>query len=195
METLDLKEIESRAYGTRSDNGLLDIVIGAGLLGYGLLAHIGAYLVPSYCMLIAVLLRRFVVIPRVGSVRFSAGRRARERAGLLLVALLVLIPIPAGLALFFADRLPAWTGVVATHPTLVLGLFIALALAAVAWAKSAGRFYVFAIMALLNSAGAQVFGQSHIVPMTATGAPILVVGIILMTRFVMRNPVQRPEAA
>lgn len=195
METIDLKEIESSAYGTRSDSGLLDVVIGTGLLGYGLLAGIGAYVVPTYCLLLAILLRKFVVTPRVGTVRFSADRRARERRGVMLIALLILLPIPLGLAVFFAHRSAAWTGLLSTHLTLLLGLAVALGMAAVAWAKSAGRFYVFAIMAVLNFAGAQFAGQPHTWPVMATGVPILIVGIVLMARFIRRNPLQRAEAA
>ncbi len=195
MDALDLKEIESRAYAVRSESGLLDVVVGAGLLGYGLLATVGAYLVPTYCLLLAVLLRKFVVTPRVGRVRFAADRRARERTGVLLIALLVLLPIPLGLALFFADKPVAWLGAVSNHATLVLGLFVAVSMAAVAWAKSAGRFYVYAIMAVLDFAGAQFFGQPHTWPVMATGAPIFVVGVLLLVRFVRRNPVQKVEAA
>jgi|WetSurMetagenome_2_1015567.scaffolds.fasta_scaffold00322_21 hypothetical protein len=194
MDPLDLKEIESSAYGTRSESGVLDIVIGAGLLGYGLLANVGAYLVPTYCLLLAVLLQKLVVTPRVGRVRFAAGRRARERRGLLLIALLALLPIPLGLALFYAGRPSTWTGVISTHMTLVLGLFVALSMAAVAWAKSAPRFNAFAALALLNFAGAQLFGQPHTWPVLATGVPIFIVGMALLVRFVRRNPVQRAEA-
>ncbi len=195
MDVMDLGEVESRAYGTRSENGVLDIVIGAGLLGYGLLAHIGAYLVPSYCLGLALLLNRLVVVPRVGRVRFAANRRARERMGIVLIALLILLPLPIGLAVFFADRLSGLTGFVSANLTIALGLSIALGMSVVAWAKSAGRFFVFAVMALVNFAGAQLFDQSLPWPMIATGAPIIAVGIILIARFAMKNPVQRAEAA
>ncbi len=195
MDILDLKEVESRAYGTRSENGVLDIVVGAGVAGYGLLAQVGAYLVPTYCLALALLLNRLVVVPRVGRVRFAADRRARERMGILLIALLILLPIPIGLAVFFADRLSSLTGFVATNLTIALGLLIALGMSVVAWAKSAGRFFVFAIMAVINFAGAQLFGQPLQWPMIATGAPVLAVGIILIARFATKNPVQRVEAA
>lgn len=195
MDILDLKEVESRAYGTRSENGVLDIVVGAGVAGYGLLAQVGAYLVPTYCLALALLLNRLVVVPRVGRVRFAANRRARERMGILLIALLILLPIPIGLAVFFADRLSSLTGFVATNLTIALGLLIALGMSVVAWAKSAGRFFVFAIMAVINFAGAQLFGQPLQWPMIATGAPVLAVGIILIARFATKNPVQRVEAA
>lgn len=195
MDVMDLRELESRAYGTRSDNGLLDIVIGAGLLGYGLLAQIGAYLVPTYCLALAVLLNRLVVVPRVGRVRFAASRRARERMGMLLIALLILLPLPIGLVVFFADRLSGLSGFLSDNLTIALGLSIAIGMSVVAWAKSAGRFFVFAIMALVNFAGAQFFGQPLSWPMMATGAPVLMVGIILIARFAAKNPVQRPEAA
>lgn len=195
MDILDLKEVESRAYGTRSENGVLDIVVGAGLAGYGLLAQVGAYLVPTYCLALALLLNRLVVVPRVGRVRFAADRRARERMGILLIALLILLPIPIGLAVFFADRLSSLTGFVATNLTIALGLLIALGMSVVAWAKSVGRFFVFAIMAVINFAGAQFFGQPLPWPMIATGAPVLAVGIILITRFATKNPVQKVEAA
>ncbi|MDM7993533.1 MAG: hypothetical protein QUS11_09480 [Candidatus Fermentibacter sp.] len=195
MDALDLKEIENRAYAIRSESGLLDVVIGAGLLGYGLLASMGAYLVPTFCLLLALLLRKFVVTPRVGSVRFSEDRRTRERRGVMLIALIVLLPVPLGLAVFFTHRTETWTGLLSTHPILLLGLAVALGMTAVAWAKSAGRFYVFAIMAVLNFAGAQLAGQPHTWPVMATGAPILTVGVVLMARFMRRNPVQREEAA
>jgi hypothetical protein len=195
MDSLDLKELESSAYATRANNGVLDIVIGLGLLGYGLLANIGAYLVPSYALLVALLLQRLVVTPRVGRVRFAEDRRTRERKGIVLIVLLVLIPIPIGLMLFFADRLPGWTEFLASHTVLVLGLFVALGMAAVAWAKSAPRFYVFAIMAILNFAGAQLFGQPHSWPMIATGVPVFLVGLVLIVRFIRSNPVQKLEGA
>jgi hypothetical protein len=195
MDTLDLKGIEDRAYGTRSNNGLLDIVIGLGLLGYGLLADIGAYLVPSYALVIALLLQKFVVTPRVGRVRFAEDRRIRERKGIVLIVLLVLIPIPLGLMLFFADKLEGWAAFVSTNTVLILGLFVALGMFAAGWSKSAARFYIYGIMAVLNFGGAQLFAQPHTWPMMSTGAIITVVGIVLITRFILANPVQKAEAA
>lgn len=195
METVDLKEIESSAYALRSESGMLDAVVGAGLLGCGLLASTGAYVVPSCCLLLAVLIRKFIVTPRVGRVRFAADRRARERSGVLLIALLVLMTIPLGLALFFADKPGTWLGTISNHMTLVLGLFVAGSMAAVAWAKSAGRFYFYAIMAVLDFTGAQFFSQPHTWALMAAGVPIFVVGVLLLVRFVRRNPVQKIEAA
>ena len=113
----------------------------------------------------------------------------------MLIALLVLLPVPLGLAVFFAHRSAAWTGLLSTHLTLLLGIAVALGMTAVAWAKSAGRFYVFAIMAVLNFAGAQFAGQPHTWPVMATGAPILVIGIVLLVRFMHRHPVQKPGIA
>jgi len=195
METLDLKGLESQAYHTRNDSGLLDLVVGIGLLGYGLLASIGAYLVPTYCLLVAVLLQKFVVTPRVGRVRFAVDRRSRERKGIVLIALLVLVPIPLGLLLFFADRLTGVPGFLAGNTVMVLGLFVSIGLAVVAWAKSAPRFYAYVILTLADFGGAQLFRQEPRWPMMATGVPILIAGLVLLVRFMRKNPVQKLEAA
>ena len=183
--------IESRLLSTFWDDGLLDILVGTGLLAIGLAWASDAVALAPVCAPILILLwrplRERVVEPRAGYVRFTASRRRETRSnlwavvavglGTLLVVVTLRLLTARGLMALpdgrWASAIPA--GIVA------LGLAIAAAL------TGASRFYWYAA-GLIGLA--QVFStlmDRPEAPLLAGGAFILLSGIVRLAKFIKQS--------
>lgn len=100
--------LESQIYTSRFDDGALDLCVGLGLLGIGLvwLTHQHAYtgLVPALLLPAWMGIRKRITEPRLGRVEFSLGRRHSERGHLISVALLGVSTLALGVAVYLWVR-------------------------------------------------------------------------------------------
>jgi len=108
-QNVDLKALEKKAWRSVFQDGLWDIFLGLLLMAFGLSAwldrqalsesmrmgiYIGAEVV---AMVVLFAGKRFITIPRMGTVKFGAERRKRRN----IVRLLLFISVLVGLAMWF----------------------------------------------------------------------------------------------
>lgn len=108
-QKIDLKALEKKAWRSVFQDGLWDIFLGLLLMAFALSAwldrlelgegtrmgiYIGAEVV---AMLVLFVGKRFITIPRMGRVKFGAGRRKRRN----IVRLLLFISVLVGLGMWF----------------------------------------------------------------------------------------------
>lgn len=209
-ERISLKEAERRAFTTRFQDGLWDILVGCILLLFAIapfLSEMGlgdfwssAIFVPFWALayLIIHMLRKYVVIPRTGVVRFGPARRTR----LLWLNALLLVILLAGLvlSLFWADTagMPRWMPV----PPIVMALALIMLVgsSAAAYLLDFNRLYLYGLLAALSPlVGEWLYVRAGVVyhgyPITfgfAAGVAI-VSGVLRFIRFVRENPIPKPE--
>lgn len=190
---LDMKEIERQVYLSYSEDGLVDIAIGAVIMLWGImLLGEPSGLIGLLGMLglgIWYLGKRFITIPRIGT--FQPGPKTERRLTNLAVFLVLL-----GLIAYLGILLSRATDsvFVTDHPLGILGLVIAAGVAFLAYLLNATRIYVYALILFLAFAGGEilagtstrfdVFAASVIVG----GGLILISGLIVLLRFLRKYP-------
>lgn len=183
-EKINLMEIERKVWTSYFQDGFWEIFFGlmaltAGLRGLtdNVLFTFGILL----AVLVSVLGKKYITVPRMGMVRFSNPRRDRQikmfvLLGVSIVALLVLMIIPGALNLQ-----------ISTSP--IMAVWIALIFGLLAYLLEFKRLFVYGLFFAGSEAVWGMFGMplgpiAHLV----SGIIILAVGLVVLTRFLKKYP-------
>ncbi len=194
-------KLESKIYTGYWQDGTVDLVAGGCLALIGL-SWINGYpalgaIVPALGVPVWMALRQSVTVPRMGQVKFSQQREARQRRGLvwtlgLGVAALLLFASLYALAAVRpesdSDFLAVKVQWIAALPPVLLSV---LALCA-ALMLGLGRFAVYAGVLVLAGLVVAVADLDPGWGMFGAGAVVWVAGIVILARFMKRYP---PEPA
>ncbi len=197
---LDLKAIEKRAYLSIWEDGLIDVFAGVALLGLGLFwltdyAVFGG-LLPALLIPFWPAARRWITVPRAGSVQFSRERRATERrklSGLLFAGSATLL---LGVALYFTvvrDGVSSREWLAAAIPALP-GILLAFGATLTGSMIGARRFYAYGVLLVVGGGVGIWLRLEPGVYMAAAGAVILLAGLMMVVRFVRKYPIHGEAA-
>lgn len=197
MNRTGLEDLESEAYQDSFSDGLVDLFIGLGLALIGTLwlwFESVAGLAGVFAAMVAwalVPIRRRIVEPRTGYVRWAAPRLKWERKQLKLLFGLgsVALLIGVGLALSLANGDGGSSGdrnVVAGLPAILL------AISAFVLATTSGfkRLWGYGIVLMMAAAVTILIEAGPGGSLLAAGAAIGAVGLFLLSRFLRANPVR-----
>ena len=197
MNHTDLEDLESEAYQDSFADGLIDLFIGLGLASIGILwlwFEPVAGLAGVFAAVVAwalVPIRRRIVEPRVGYVRWTAPRLKWERKQLWLLFGLGSAALLTGVGLVLS--IVNGDGDTSGDRNVVAGLpAVLLAIGAFVLAATSGFKRLWGYGAVLLSAAIVTIlieagpGGS----LLAAGAAIGVVGVVLLSRFLRANPVR-----
>jgi len=197
--TKDFDSLRRKVYLTYHKDGVLDLVAGTVITGFGinmLTGNIVFLMAGWFAMMMYVFLKNRITVPRFGYVRFES-EKSSFRKGLLSVVIGVLVVFFFFALNFFVSKQPvspeiqAWIKRYHMVPlsTMIFGL------PALVGAMYFGqkRFYLYALLASgLPLLGAWLNIETYI-PILTTGLVILVFGIILLTSFLKKYPLN-PES-
>ena len=170
------------------DDGLLDLLCGAALLltGLGWQSEVGplAVLQAPLWIVLWVPLRRRLVEPRAGYVRFSLARRKRTTHGLrwtlaLGLGLFALVAV-AALVVHGRGAIPSLHQWVDALPAVLVAVAAALA----ALLTGAPRFYAYGLALLADGIIAALFDLGPAFPLVGVALVVLTAGALLLARFV-----------
>ncbi|MCB8992104.1 MAG: hypothetical protein H6665_15890 [Ardenticatenaceae bacterium] len=194
----DFELLRKKAYFSYHEDGLLDLVIGLSILGFGLnmAADNAAFLVASWIWFVVYMpMKNRITFPRLGYVRIDKERSMAKRLMVMLFVGVVAGLLFLGMVVFETQNtLPAaFTDWLRTyHMMLIGGLFALPLLGAWLW-TGVQRFWVYAVLLeLLIFAGIQV----GIEPATYTmlpGGVIALSGLGFLLRFIRKYPVLEGE--
>jgi hypothetical protein len=200
-ERLSLKEAERKAFTSAFGDGLLDIFIGGYMLLFILALFLSeslgdfwssAVLVPIWGILYLVLwlIRRSVIRPRIGVVKFGAVRIARLKKFnlIMLVALTVALLLGVLSAVDF-ERVPGWVHSARFGLVFLIGFSLA------GYFLNINRLYLYGVLiALAPPVGEWLYatrGASHHgIPITFgfTGSVMILTGIVFFIRLLRDHP-------
>jgi len=169
------------------DEGSLDLLAGMALLltGAGWPSEIGALAVIQAPLWIVLWrpLRRLVVEPRAGFVRFSLARRKKTTRGLaetlaLGVGLFAVVLL-AVLVVRERSALPSLALAVDGLPAVLVALLATLA----GFLTGARRFHAYALGLVVGAAVTVVFALGPAVPLVVVALVVIATGAILLGRF------------
>ena len=195
-----LKELSRRAYLSYHQDGLIDILIGLGILGFGLMLLTGSIVFNMLAwmpIIFYVPLKNRITVPRFGFVQFTSERVKKQR---LLIAVMVgLLFFAFGLGLYvFAmwDEMPPLVEILmAGDGMLLLGGLFAMMLLAAGLITGLDRLFIYAILTILILSGGGLLGIEPEIRVVFLGALILLIGIILLVRFLRVYPLPKDESA
>jgi len=182
-----IRQFESRSYRLSVDHGLIDTLIGAMLIAFGLMLHADLDYMPVIVFFIGAIAypraRRRLIEPRIGHVRLHADRVARLKTWKWLTFGVLLIVVFGILAL----RGLGWIDYPENAaPLIVTGCF-ALALAVAAWLFGIRRRFAWAAILLAGGLIEWRFGLSHGLSWYFSGGLVVLAGMLMLTRFLRAN--------
>jgi hypothetical protein len=189
MDSPDLAALERRTYRESFDHGLIDILLGGYLVVLGLqlsfkLGPMGLVggLMGGAAFPIGYALRKALVEPRIGYVKFSPARRSRVRWGPCIAAALMVAIILIGIwaigrraeFYLFPGFFPA---IVFALPIAVCGYFLEIQ-----------RMYLYGAMLVLERWLDAASGEPFEWMYWPSGLIIAAIGFVVLARFLRRYP-------
>jgi len=191
---IDLKELERKAYTSYYDDGLLEIFLGGTVLLMGIAIFFDVtYLfgiIPVLAMTSWAGAKRAITVPRIGMVRFGPDRQLRIRKEKLFFTIYFSITVIAGIVVFIVVSRSMDTArrVFGAYPLAPIGVIGALSLVFLGYWKQIRRFHLYALLALAAVFGAPRLGVEPPHYMAGLGIVILVIGVVLLVRFLATYP-------
>jgi hypothetical protein len=201
-QTISVKEVEAKAFRATVQDGLWDVLVGCFPLQFA----VGVYLAPSlgdfwasavfvpFWLLVYIairVVRKHVVAPRVGVMKFGAARKAKLiKVNLLAFVVLVAAMISGLLTSLYFDVMSGWI------INLVFGLNILVLFGIGAYYLEFPHLYIYgALLALSPLVGEWLWVNMNVphhgYPVTfgATAAIIILAGLVKFVRLLRENPV------
>ncbi len=206
--SIDLKNLERKAWTSYFSDGLLDIYLGLLLFSIAMmetgmggienrwlryLVYLGLILVSWFIFWLG---RRFITIPRLGRVKFGSGRQVRKSRMVLLLVLLVAINILLVVLTMLANRYPDTWGRWMPRGLamqLFICIFVGGAMALVAYYKDFRRGYYIAVIYALTFLASELLELPW--AFWVGGALVFIPGLVLFTLFLKNHPLSRTEEA
>ncbi|MBC8224698.1 hypothetical protein H8E65_08925 [Candidatus Bathyarchaeota archaeon] len=195
-DRIDLKEIERRAYLSYHEDGLIDILIGLGLLAAGLYFYAGMFwLVGSMIAIyvpIYMSIKKRITFPRIGQVEFSKSRTGRAKNTYYFLVAINVVGVVVGFVFwnaFSSEIRPEWMYVMIDNYAIVLGIVGAFIFAVVAWITDLTRFHWYAALTLVSLGSANFIASPFIGHVVALGFIITVAGYLQLQKFKGKYPI------
>ncbi len=199
-----LKELEQKVFRSYFKDGLWDIYGALILLGFGLTMVTGwDYLMLAFVTLavILLLLRRRIIVPRLGQVKFSSERQVKTKRSKLIATVTLTFTMLIGVVffvLFSTNSMPRWLDIwMGDYFLAVFGGMLAILIAAAAYVVGVWRYYVYAALTFIAYVIANILRSNDMegVPITVAGGIVLISGLIILTRFLRKYPLPPQETS
>lgn len=195
MTNNNLQNLEQKIFTAYFHDGMWDIYGGLLLLGFGLGMLTGQMylLIIGVCLaMIPLLLRKRIIIPRLGLVRFSSERQLRTKRQKLIAiiagGLFLLLGIVFAM-LFSSNLMPGWLVVwMADYFLAVFGGMLAVIVAVAAYLVGVKRFYGYAGLVLISFILAGILRTYDLegIPVITVAAIVLLSGISVLIHFLRK---------
>lgn len=188
-QDINLKQIERKAWTSYFQDGLWDIFFGLLLLTMGiqgLIYNVWFTFVIGAAVLVVLLGKKFITIPRIGKVKFGLKREVRQMKSIAVVGILVLAILIVLMLTLLGLDLPA-TGkgirvaIQAVGFTVVFGL--------IAYFMDFRRLYAYGLFFAIGSVLSELFDDPiGPIAFSVAGSIALLIGLVLLARFLRKYP-------
>jgi len=198
----DLKVLEKKIFMSYFKDGLWDIYGALLLLGFGITMVTGwDYLMLAFAVLAVVLLliRRRIIVPRLGQVKFSSERQAKTKRSILIAVVTGTFTMIMGMVffvLFTTNSAPMWLDIwMANYFLAAFGGVIALLVATAAYIVGVWRYYVYAALTFIAFVLGSILRPDDMesVPILIAGGIILISGAGIFMHFLRKYPLPPQE--
>ena len=192
----EFKELARKAYISYHQDGLIDILLGLGILGFGLMLLTGSVIFNMLAWLPIIFYVPFknrITVPRFGYVQFAAEQKKRNYLWLALAVGVVALAFFLGLYLFtISGNLPFWLeNMLHRYDLLLLGGLLAIPMVIGGVLTGLNRLYAYAIFTILIILVGIALGIDAPYYFIFLGLVILAVGCLLLVRFLQLYPLEK----
>jgi sulfite exporter TauE/SafE len=193
----DFKQLARKAYLSYHQDGLIDLIIGLGVLAYGMnfATDESFWSITGWVPIILyVPLKNKITVPRFGYFKLDeADNVAKKVVGFLVMFLLVISVL--GMAMFLVADAPAPAAVlwIRENTLLFYGLIAAVGFGFAGLISNIKRMFAYALVGLALMAVGQLLGLQEFIPFMLFGGTILVTGLVLLVNFIQKYPVSTEE--
>ena len=198
----DFKKLQQKTYQSFHQDGLIDLIIGLGLIGFGLNMAVdnAVFLFLGWLPIIFyVPFKNRITVPRIGYVKFSASNTKMfigiAVALFLFVFLLGTLVYLIGGSNNLSPLQTDWLTWFRQYHMLVIGSIFALCCAGAALLTGIRRLYAYAVLTIGIFAAAFWLGVDPPIYVLTTGLLIEAVGIWLLVRFLRNYPIAAEEGS
>lgn len=185
-----LKQIAKKTNVQYFEDGIWDIMIGFIFLLVGVAVWYDMNLIslaPLLLVFSPALIKKKVTLPRTGHIRIK-----KQRKTLVSVTFFALVFLLEGGILYLGVLNPSSNSQVQffTQNLLLLsGVMIAITLVFIAWYMDFQRLYAYAALTVLVFAVMRWWGHLAGISLTLTGLLILMIGLLVLNKFIKNHPV------
>jgi len=191
----EFKDLARRAYISYHQDGIVDILIGIGILGFGLMTLTGSIFFNMLAwmpILFYVPIKNRITVPRFGYVQFTSKEKRNVQ---LLVGVgvgVLLFAVFLGLYVFTTfGNMPLWLkSLLQRFDLLLLGFLLAVPMVIGGALTGLIRFYAYAALIMVIIGTGIYLGIEAPYYVIFLGLVILSVGITLLVRFLRKYPLQ-----
>jgi hypothetical protein len=194
-QELDFKKLQVRTYQSYQQDGLIDIIIGLMIIGFGLYMAIdnSAFIFLTWIpILFYIPLKNRITVPRIGYVKFSSSRM-RLIIGILLALIAFVFLVGIFLYLSSGSISPELTVWIKKYYMLVLAAIAAFAFTSAAILTGISRLYGYALLILVVFAAGIWLDVQPAIYVLICGLLIEAAGIWLLVRFLRKYPLAEQE--
>lgn len=197
-QEINFKELRQKTYLAYHKDGLIDTLVGLGIMGFGLnmLTESSALIVLSWIPFILYApLKKFITIPRLGYVKFDSERTTSIRLIMALLVGLSTFSLFLGLFVFMRhDSMSAdMSALLRKYHMLLLGTFVALAFVVGGALSGIKRFFGQALLGeLILITGIELGVQPPVYTMI-WGGVVFLIGAWLLMQFLHQHPVIKED--
>jgi hypothetical protein len=193
----DLKQIEKKTYKFYHQDGIIDLLIGCGIL-FAILCFLSEMLWLSgsfviFAVIFYTSIKQKITIPRIGFVKF--GQKGQHRTLFILTILIGNIFLLFFLGLFlYRNSIPQWiTENLITYPSLILGGIACVITVLTALISGIKRFYFYGAAILICFVIGQITSVDLWISSLIVGLLFFLTGIIKLVYFIKKYPFQEKE--
>lgn len=185
-QNINLKELELKAWTSYFQDGLWDIFMGLLMLTMGireLTDNVWSTFGVGAAVLVSLVGKKFITVPRIGRVKFGPARKAKQRKLMAVVGIAVL----ATLILLLTTLLGLDTPQAVVAPILVI--CIALVFGLMAYYMDFRRLYAYGLLFAISMALWETL-EEPIGPIafSVSGGIALLIGLVVLIRFIHKYP-------
>jgi hypothetical protein len=198
-QSSDLRKLEQRAFQSYQQDGLLDLIIGAGILAMGLNEAMDStiWTFVTFMLIVAyVPLKRRITIGRIGYAKFKVKRNRLNMQVVSAVVLAVLVMLLVGILFLLRGDASAPSGFllgIRKSPLLLYALLGFMGFGLAGAISGIRRLLAYALISMGFFVSAHLLNPPIFVPFLFFGGAVLGTGSVLLLSFVRRHPIAAEE--
>jgi hypothetical protein len=190
-QEIDLREIEKKSWSTYFEDGLWDIFIATLMLTMAIrtLTDVVWFTPLMFVgVLVVVIGKRQITVPRIGFVKFSS-KREKKRIKLIIIIGVAVVLTGVLLSLPLLGQKPP-----KAVSTLFMAVFLMVIFSSMAFYMEFNRLYLYGLMFAVNEiVWGQVGEHAGAYLILIFGVAVMIIGIVFLVSFIQRYPLPSEE--